>query len=126
MGKPCIAFEMEDPRAAHAHMNLERIIDYGDFAYGHWLQPWDDGGRRLCRCKACGGYVLVQDSEFHSTYGNDSYYTDFYPVSGPEEADQLNRLYDGLELENKFPRKFLGFTGMRLHWRGIRQQAQQS
>lgn len=119
MEKACIAFEMEDAAAALAHMygSLEKQIDYGDRAYGHWLQVWDDGGRCLFRCTACGGYVLRQESEFHFFCGDDSYYLDYYPVSGPEEADQLNRMYGGSELELYFPKRFLSCTNGRWRFR---------
>lgn len=118
MGKPCIAFEMEDVHVAFEHMQPETVIDYGEEAYGHDLQPWNEGGRRLCRCKACGGYFLVQSSEYHSFDGDDSYYIDWYPVSGPEEADQLNRLYDGWDLEFNFPKRFMSCTNLHWYWRG--------
>ena len=40
--------------------------------------------------KDCGGYILVQRSEYHSFSDDpDSYYTDLFPVSSPEEADEL-------------------------------------
>ena len=93
------------------------MIDYGEYAYGHWLQPWDEGGRRLCRCKTCGGFVLIQTSEFHSAFGKDSYYTDCYPVDGPEEADELNRRFSGSDLETFFPKRFLSCTNGRWYWR---------
>ena len=122
MGQACIGFEMEDPIEARKHMQLKLLIDYGDHACGHSLQPWDEGGRRLCRCKACGGYVFIQDSEFHAFDRNDSYYMDYYPVSGPEEADALNREFDGWQLEARFPRRFLSCTNGIWGWRkGIEQ-----
>ncbi len=119
MGRPCIAFEMEDAAAALAHLrgSLDLQIDYGNSAYGNRLHTWDDGGRRLFRCKACGGYVLRQTSEFHSFCGDDSYYVDVFPVSGPEEADQLNRTYNGGELEFRFPKRFLSCTNGGWYWR---------
>ncbi len=119
MGKACIAFNMEDVAAAlaHIHRSFEMQIDYGDRAYGHCLQPWDEGGRCLFWCKACGGYLLRQESEFHSFCGDDSYYVDYYPVSGPEEADQLNRMYDGGTLELCFSKRYLSSTNGRWRWR---------
>ena len=35
MGQACIAFGMEDVRTALNHMELELVIDYGEYAYGH-------------------------------------------------------------------------------------------
>ena len=53
----CIGFTMKDVAAAYEHMEFELVEAYGDFAYGHYLHTWDDGGRSLFRCKNCGGYV---------------------------------------------------------------------
>ena len=102
MMKACIAFEMENPREAADHLyQYEVVKDYGDSAYGHNLHTWDDGNRILARCPKCGGYMLIQDSEFHSfSDADDSYYRDFFPVSGNEEAEELNRKYNGFELED--------------------------
>ena len=119
MGKKCLAFDMEDVGEAWKHMELEIIEDYGDRAYGHFLHMWDDGKRMLGRCRKCGGYVLVQKSEFHSfTDGDDSYYSDYFPVSGREEADSLNRQFNGSEIERAFPERYLRVTNLRLSWSG--------
>ena len=96
----CIGFKMKDAVEAFEHMDLQVVESYGDYAYGHILHTWDDGERYLCRCKNCGGYVLIQNSEFHCmTDGDDSYYHDRFPVDSPEEADELNRKYDGFQIE---------------------------
>ena len=119
MGRRCIAYKMEDARAAREHMDLRIVRDYGDSAYGHSLHAWDDGGRRLCECAECGGFVLVQRSEFHSyTDGGDDYYTDYFFLDRPEEADELNRKYDGFRIEREYGRRFLCSTNGILHWRG--------
>lgn len=99
--KVCIAFEMKDANEAAKHLSgYEVIKDYGDQAYGHCLHTWDDGERILAKCPKCGGYILIQQSEFHSfTDGDDSYYRDYFPVSGEEDADEMNQKYDGFALE---------------------------
>ena len=88
MGHPCIGFKEDRAIDAFNHFmgNLERVEDYGDRCEGHFLHTWDDGYRRLLRCRACGGYLLLQSSEFHGFRDDDSYYSDYFPVSGPEEA----------------------------------------
>ena len=84
------------------------VTDYGDTCNKHPLYTWDDGHRTLVRCKNCGGYALVQFSEFHAfSDGNDSYYCDMFPVSGAEEAEQLNRDFDGYQIEGKLQGKYL-------------------
>ena len=64
-GKLCEAFAMENAEEAVRHIELERIENYGDMAYGHNLHTWDDGHRIFCRCGKCGGYFLMQYSEYH-------------------------------------------------------------
>lgn len=114
----CKAFQLDDPNEAYNQMKLHFVEDYGDYAYGHYLHVWDDGWRHLCQC-SCGGYVLVQHSEYISPDWNDdkeSEYTDFFPISGPEEADELNRKYDGSALEMSFPGRYLCVTNGKVHW----------
>ncbi len=114
MDKRCIAFSMKDPNEALEHMHWDGIlIKYGGFAYGHCLYTWDDGERFLVRCSNCGGYILVQKSEFHSfSDGDDDYYVDYFPVDSPEEVDRLNREFDGFTIEQKFPERFLMRTNL--------------
>ena len=108
MKKACIGFSMKDPVEAYCHMDLEPIEEYGSQAYGNILHTWDAGERFLCRCKNCGGYVLVQQSEYHDmSGGNDCYYTDYFPVESPEAADDLNRKYDGFDIEFESGIRFL-------------------
>ncbi len=115
--KPCIGFTFPDVVEAYRHMKYTCEIDYGGEAYGHYLYTWDDGERFLARCKNCGGYILVQRSEYHSfTDDPDSYYTDLFPVSSPEEADELNRKYDGFAIERKFKGRYLAETNNRICW----------
>lgn len=116
MKKACIGFEMEDAAEAYKHMDPELVEDYGDMAYGNILHTWDDGERYLCRCKTCGGYILVQNSEFHDmSGGDDSYYTDYFPVDSPEAADELNRKYNGFDLEFESGIRFL-IIDHKPHW----------
>lgn len=114
----CIGLGMDSLADAWNHMQYEIVKNYGDFAYGHYLHTWDDGERMLARCKNCGGYILIQGSEFHSfsDESGDSYYTDFFPVEGPEDAERLNREFDGFRIEREFPSRYLCMTNLRLHW----------
>ena len=81
---------------------LEEIWNYGDTCNGHYLHTWDDGGRKLFRCRDCGGLVMVQEGEYHSPE-NDDYYVDYFPVDSVQEAEQLNEKYGGFDLEMKWP-----------------------
>ena len=111
----CIAYNMKDVLEAWKHMKCEVVEDYGRKAYGHYLFVWDEGGRILLRCKNCGGYVLRQDSEFHGME-DDDYYTDFFFVDSPEEADELNRKYSGEEIEFEYSDRFLMYDNGMLKW----------
>lgn len=93
----CKAFDIEDRKEALEHIEMDIIKDYGDYAYGHCLYTWDDGKRLLAKCRKCGGYILIQKSEFHGS--DDSYYTDYFAVEDEEDAEEKNRLYDGFQLE---------------------------
>ena len=129
MGKPCIAFSMENAIDAWNHIrgNMEIVVNYGDEFEGKFLHTWDAGGRELCRCSLCGGYVLWQNSEFHSTMSDDSYYTNVFPVSGQEEAEEFNRRWDGWEIEDQFPGRYLiQDDNMPPHWsRGETEEQEQ-
>lgn len=114
----CIGFQMKSVEEAIEHMDYEVVRDYGDYAYGNCLYTWDDGERFLARCKKCGGYLLIQHSEFHSFTGDDSYYTDYFPVDSEQEAEELNKQYDGSAIEEKFPGKYIisDNGGTRIKW----------
>ena len=109
MGYPCIGLEMEYAVDAFDHFsgNLEVVQDYGWSCGNNLLHAWDEGGRVLFRCKACGGYVLKQSSEFHGFSGDDDLYTDYFPMSGPEEAEELNRTLDGTVIEREFEGNYI-------------------
>ena len=108
---------MKDPVEAYKHIRINVVRDYGDYAYGHPLYVWDDGRRILGKCIHCGGYVLIQKSEFHSfTDAPDGYYTDYFPVSSLEEADELNRKYDGFAIEREFQGRYLMETNGHVRW----------
>lgn len=113
-GKPCIGFSMDDAAEAFEHMDKEIVKDYGDTWGKNILHTWDDGHRVLLRCKRCGGYMLLQLSEFHGM-GDDDYYADYFPVSGPREAEELNEKYDGEEIEESFPGRWM-IADARPHW----------
>lgn len=105
----CKAFLMKDAKDALNHMDLELLEDYGDGyeRYGLILHTWDDGWRRLCRCRKCGGLVLKQFSEFHSVFNGDDQYEDFFPVESAEEAGMINRSNSGHAIETQFPKRYL-------------------
>ena len=113
-GKPCIGFSMDDAEKACRHMDTERIKDYGDTCGKNRLHTWDDGRRVLMRCKNCGGYILLQVSEFHGME-DDGYYVDYFPVSGPREAQLINEKYNGEKIEEEFPHRWLIADG-HPHW----------
>ena len=113
-GKPCIAFSMDDAEKAYQHMDREQVKDYGSSCGKNILHTWDDGSRVLMRCKNCGGYILLQMSEFHGME-DDAYYADYFPVSGPKEAQMINEQYDGDTIEEKFPHRWMIADG-HPHW----------
>ena len=107
----CKGFDLPTADEAFEHFSghLSKIKDYGDWCNGHWLHTCDDGKRILCRCSACGGLVLVQSSDYHGM-GDDVYYADYFPVDTPEEAERLNEIYDGGEIELKWKGKVVFYT----------------
>ena len=113
-GKPCVGFSMEEAKEAYEHMDRELVRDYGDIYGNNILHTWDDGWRTLMRCKKCGGYILLQVSEFHGM-DDDSYYVDYFPVAGPAEAQEINEKYNGEKIEEEFPQKWLIADG-HPHW----------
>lgn len=123
MTRICIAFAMEEAKCAYKHIdeNWETVTRYGDAAYGHELYVWDDGCRILGRCRECGAFILKQVSEYHGME-DDDYYVDYFPVADPEEADRLNRQYDGFAIERAFPHRYLMKTNGRLSWSRTRKE----
>ena len=114
---PCIGFSMDDAGQAYEHMqHRERIRDYGSICGQNILHTWDEGCRILMRCKNCGGFVLVQLSEFHGP--EDDYYADYFPVAGPKEARLINEQYNGERIEKEFPHKWMIADG-RPHWNSL-------
>lgn len=114
VGYPCIGFSMEDAKKAYEHMDKELVKDYGDICGKNILHTWDDGHRALLRCKNCGGYILLQFSEFHGM-DDDCYYVDYFPVTGPKEAQEINEKYNGEKIEEEFPQRWMIADG-RPHW----------
>jgi len=115
MGKECIAFKEHDVVKAWNHMDYDVVADYGDYAYGHYLHCWDDGKRFLAKCRNCGGYILIQKSEYHGMR-DDDYYTDYFPVEGAEDAETFNRRYDGFAMEQNFTERYIKKTNHHLSW----------
>lgn len=99
----CVGFDLPTAAEAFEHFQgmLEEVWDYGDMCNGHCLHTWDDGGRKLYRCRNCGGLILVQESEYHGEE-NDDHYTDYFPVDSVQEAEQLNELYGGWAIEKEW------------------------
>ncbi|MBP5547677.1 MAG: hypothetical protein J6X58_02150 [Bacteroidales bacterium] len=99
----CVGFDLPTAGEAYEHFHglLDEVCDYGDMCNGKCLHTWDDGGRKLYRCRKCGGLVLVQNSEYHGLE-NDDYYTDYFPVDSAQEAKQLNELYGGFAIETEW------------------------
>lgn len=117
-GWPCAAFAMKDAQAAYEHLSDYKVVQhYGDGKQGHWFHTWDDGYRHLGICPKCHGFILVQRSEYHGE--EDSYYGDYFPVSGPAEADEVNKKYDGWEIEEHFPGRYLIENGGPASWYDI-------
>lgn len=112
----CKAFSMESPADAFKHLfgNYSIVKRYGSYANGHDLFVFDEGGRNLAKCNTCNAYFLIQKSEFHGF--DDSYYSDYFPVSGEDEAEWLNGKYNGWEIEEKFNNKYLQMTNLRVEW----------
>lgn len=107
---------MNDPYDAARHLqNLQIVKNYGDVCDGKYLFAWDEGSRKLAFCPLCRKYVLIQISEYHGM--TDGCYTDWFPVSGEDEAADLNHLYDGFEIEKEFPTRFLMETNGRFSFR---------
>lgn len=121
MGKACVAFQMDSVIEAQRHLfrGSRIVMRYGDRFEGNWLHAWDQGERILYQCQTCGGYYLMQSSEFYGQ--EDSCSCDYFPVKGPEEAESLNRRWDGWQIERSFPERYLVQD-----WDGIPQWKQPS
>ena len=114
---PCHAFKEEDPQKAYESLgDLEPVKDYGSRWNGKRLHLCDAGDRVLCRCNICRGFVLVQTSEYHSPVGEDSIFSDYIPVSGELEAEEINDLYDGEKLAKRCKIKYLQYTNGKAVW----------
>ena len=122
---PCHIWGMADAGEAYGAFRGDLVKDYGeDTCLGdgtllHENYMWDEGGRCLLRCRDCGGLVLRQSSEFHSSFGDDGdgYYKDWIPVSSAREADLLNILWEALEAES-CPFRCLRKNNSRVSWTG--------
>ena len=119
---PCHFWETEDAEKAKEAFKGTLVRDYGEYTaledgtVLHYNYMWDDGTRFLVRCDECGGLVIMQRSEYHSCFDDgDDYYRDWIPVSSVEEADLLNILRDGLELEG-YPFRHLRGNNFEYFW----------
>ena len=107
--KPCCIFSHIDASTAISHFGYELIKDLGktvcnsDGTIKPFIYVWDEGGRKIIRCKNCGAIFLYQWSEFHNNYGDqDSYYDNFFLVKNLAEAELLNKKYSGFALETNY------------------------
>ncbi len=119
MGKKgaCHAFDEEDPQKAYDCLSdIEPVKEYGRTWNGKRLYICDTGERTLCRCKICGGYVLVQASEYHNPVGDDTEFYDYIPVSDELEAEEINDMYDGESLARKSKIRYLQYTHGKAVW----------
>ena len=107
---PCAAFAMQDAQVAYEHLSDYKVVKH----YGKGEFVGSEGYRHLGWCSKCRGFVLVQRSEIHGDV--DDYYADFFPVTGPAEADAINAKFDGESIEEKFPMKYLTETHGRIAW----------
>lgn len=120
--KLCCIFSYSIAEEAAKNLDFEIVEKYGDTFYNadgsvkHYLHTWDDGYRVLLRCKKCGSLLLKQNSEFHSFGGDDSYYTDLFPVNSSEEALMYNEKYSGIELEREYVGRWIRSTDLNWSW----------
>ena len=109
----CCAFKKDDPEEAKRDFinNLKFIEDYGSSLRVHTC---DSGERWLAKCKKCGCYVIVQQSE---TWYTDHDYYDYIPVLSLKHGRYVNEKYDGYEIETKYPYKKLFVNDGKALWR---------
>ena len=107
MAKVCAAFQMNTAYEAwnHLYKRSRVVARYGSTYEGKWLHLWDEGDRTLFQCLSCGGCFLVQRSSFFGQ--NNITRIDYFPVTGPDEAESLNHRWDGWQIENSFPERYL-------------------
>ena len=125
---PCHLWEIEDAKEAFGMVKGSCAREYGsvcgleDGTVLHLNYPgWHDEGERfLTRCNACGGLVLVQHSMQDASLmffdESNEYYWDLIPVATPEEADLLNILWDGEDL-NQCSVRHLQREDGRYYWK---------
>ena len=99
----CCMFKKIDPKDANrvAIDSLRVVEEYGSSLRVHTC---DSGERWLSKCKECGCYVMVQQSE---TWYTDHDYYDYVPVLSLEHGRYVNEKYDGYGIESKYPYKKL-------------------
>jgi len=115
----CCIFSERDAKTANGKFDWTMVREYGSRCAGHALHTWDWGERFLVKCKNCGKLLLIQDSEYHGiSYTDDSDYRDIYPVKSEEEAETLNREYDGFSLERDLKRRALYIWNGEPFWHG--------
>lgn len=75
-----------------------------------FLYRWDDGKRgvrQLVQCRVCSTLYLVQAYHLHKfSEQKDTLFEDYYVVKDEQQADHLNRIYTGLQLEHAFTPAF--------------------
>ena len=123
----CSAFLLDDPVKALKHIEAGKQVlkNYGSRCGSSFLHTWDDGCRILYQCTLCGGFILGQFSEFHGME-KDDYYSDYFPVDSPEDADLINAKYDGEHIETEFPERWLIADSGYPHWKAGYSESQSS
>lgn len=110
----CCVFGKRDPQIALNELHFDIVKAYGDKCGDVVLHTWDEGQRDLVRCRDCGKLLLRQFSEFHGE--EDSCYVDFFPVENKEDAESLNKQYNGFQIEVYLQRPFLSETNDKAAW----------
>ena len=80
---------------------------------------WDDGIRKLCRCKNCGALFLSYEIRFLAmTYEQDDIsYRYFLPVANRDEAIEYMEKYIGsVGLKDSYNGKKIWFDGSKWCW----------
>lgn len=106
----CCTLLEADAQTAGDGMAVETVRDYGDGKH-----MFDDGWRRLFRCRKCGCLMLAQHSEFHG-FEDDDCYTDYFPVASAAEADRIHEISGPMDIENEISDRFLRRVNGRYTW----------
>ena len=123
-GNECCLLSYNTAHEAMMKRTLEEIEHFGG-GDGEGYS-WDDGSRKLCRCKNCGALFLNYSIRFLSmTYEQDEKsYSYYIPVASREQALEYNEKYIGsFGLSDSYMGKKIWFDGKKWCWdkQGIRE-----